>query len=97
MSKSINARQLVWRVEKLVGLLKTSFASHPFPCRRSLRVIRCAGVALERGKFFIGYGWPLRPYSTVPLQPILTILTVETGRLPNHKQAVTWKKALRAM
>jgi hypothetical protein len=39
----------------------------------------------------------LRPYSTVPLQPILTILTVETGRLPNHKQAVTWKKALRAM
>jgi hypothetical protein len=62
-----------------------------------LRVIRCAGVALERGKFFIGYGGPLRPYSTVPLEPILAILTVETGPLPNHKQAVTWKKAFRTM
>ena len=50
-------------------------------------------MAIERGEFFVGYCQPLRSQLTEPLHPALATLTFQTGRLPDDKQAVTWKKA----
>ena len=86
-------RQLVWCGEKLVGLLKASFTSHPFPCRRSFGVVRRAMMAIERSEFFIGYCWPLRPHLTESFHPTVAVLTFETRRLPDQKQSITWKMA----
>jgi hypothetical protein len=49
-------------------------------------------MAIERSEFFIGYCWPLRSHLTEPFHPSFAILTFETGRLPDQKQAITRKK-----
>ena len=76
MPKTVNARPLPWASEKLVGLPKASFTSHPLPRRRSFGVVRRAMMAFERSEFFIGYCWPLRSHLTEPLHPAFAILTL---------------------
>jgi hypothetical protein len=96
MAEKVNPRQLVWRSENLFRLIEASLASHPFPCRRSFGVVGRTIMAIERSEFFIGYCWPSRSHLTEPFNPGFTILTFETGRLPDQKQAITRKEDVRS-